>query len=82
MRLLAADFGISIVPESTATPEPLKRMRVNGFDMTRTVRLYGVAGRQRTAVATAILKLLRSADWKQRLDQSHVTVNETAAARA
>ena len=67
MRLLEADFGISIMPESTPTPEPVKRMRVNGFDMTRTVRLYGVAGRQRTAVATAILRLLRSADWKQQL---------------
>lgn len=78
MRLLAADFGISIVPESTATPEPLKRMRVNGFEMTRTVRLYGVAGRQRTAVATAILKLLRSADWKQRLHQGPTAADENA----
>jgi DNA-binding transcriptional LysR family regulator len=69
MRLLEADFGIAIMPESTPTPAPVKRMRVNGFDMTRTVRLYGVAGRQRTAVATAIMKLLRSADWKQRLHQ-------------
>jgi len=78
MRLLAANFGISIVPESTATPEALKRMRVNGFDMTRTVRLYGVAGRQRTAVATAILKLLRSADWKQRLHQGQAATAENA----
>jgi DNA-binding transcriptional LysR family regulator len=82
MRLLAADFGISIVPESTAAPDPVKRMRVNGFDMTRTVRLYGVAGRQRTAVATAIMKLLRSADWKQRLHQGEAAANEGAGARA
>jgi DNA-binding transcriptional LysR family regulator len=82
MRLLAADFGISIMPESTATPEALKRMRVNGFDMTRTVRLYGVAGRQRTAVATAILKLLRSADWKQRLHHGQAAASEQSAARA
>jgi len=82
MRLLAADFGISIVPESAATPEPIKRMRVNGFDMTRTVRLYGVAGRQRTAVGTAIMKLLRSADWKQRLHQGQAASREAAAARA
>ena len=82
MRLVAADFGISIMPESTTTPEPLKRMRVNGLDMTRTVRLYGVAGRQRTAVATAILKLLRSADWNQRLHQGRDAESEKAAARA
>jgi DNA-binding transcriptional LysR family regulator len=73
MFLLAADFGISIVPESTATTESVKRMRVNGFDMTRTVRLYGVAGRQRTAVATTIMKLLRSADWDQRLHHCQAT---------
>lgn len=82
MHLLAADFGISIMPESTATAEPLKRMRINGFDMTRTVRLYGVAGRQRTAVATAILKLLRSADWKQRLHHAQAAASEKATARA
>jgi DNA-binding transcriptional LysR family regulator len=82
MQLLAADFGISIVPESTATPDPVKRVRVNGFDMTRTVRLYGVAGRQRTAVATAIMKLLRSADWKQRLQHTQGAPSGKAAARA
>ncbi len=81
MHLLAADFGISVMPESTATTAPVKRMRVNGFDMTRTVRLYGVAGRQRTAVATAIMKLLRSADWKQRLQHCQAAANATPVAR-
>jgi len=80
MRLLEADFGISVMPESSTAPEPVKRMRVNGFDMTRTVRLYGVAGRQRTAVATAIMKLLRSADWKQRLHQGQVAASVAARA--
>jgi hypothetical protein len=47
--------------------------------MTRTVRRYGVAGRQRTAVATAILKLLRSADWKQRLHQGQAAADENMA---
>ena len=82
MHLLAADFGISVVPESTVTPDPVKRMRVNGFDMTRTVRLYGVAGRQRTAVATAIMKLLRSADWKQRLHHCQTAANAKPVAHA
>jgi DNA-binding transcriptional LysR family regulator len=82
MRLLAADFGISVMPESTTTPELVKRMRVNGFDMTRTVRLYGVAGRQRTAVATAIMKLLRSADWKQRLHHCQAAANAKPVAHA
>jgi len=49
--------------------------------MTRTVRLYGVAGRQRTAVATAIMKLLRSADWKQRLHLCETPAGAKAPAR-
>ncbi len=81
MHLLAADFGISVMPESTATTGPVTRMRVNGLDMTRTVRLYGVAGRQRTAVATAIMKLLRSADWKQRLQHCQAAATTKAVAR-
>ena len=70
------------MPESASTPQLVKRMRVDGFAMTRTVRLYGVAGRQRTAVGTAMMKLLRSADWKQRLHQGQSASKEGAAARA
>jgi DNA-binding transcriptional LysR family regulator len=82
VRLVEADIGVSIIPESTQTPVQLRRLRVNGFDMTRTVRLYGVAGRQRTAVATAIMKLLRSADWNQRLRICEPAAMERLAARA
>jgi hypothetical protein len=35
------------------------------LDLSRTVHLYGVAGRQRTAVGAAILRLLRGGDWSQ-----------------
>jgi hypothetical protein len=41
----------------------LKHAPVSGIELRRTVYLYGVAGRQRTAVASAILKMLRAADW-------------------
>jgi hypothetical protein len=34
------------------------------MELRRTVYLYGVAGRQRTAAASAMLKMLRAADWK------------------
>jgi hypothetical protein len=36
-------------------------------ELRRTVYLYGVAGRQRTPVAAAILKMLRAADWSRHL---------------
>jgi hypothetical protein len=34
--------------------------------LNRLIHLYGVAGRQRTAAANAILKLLRGSDWSRR----------------
>jgi len=53
------------VPRSLAAPETLTRTPVKGIELRRTVYLYGVAGRQRTAVASAVLKLLRAADWSR-----------------
>jgi hypothetical protein len=43
----------------------LKQAPVNGIELLRTIYLYGVAGRQRTAVASATLKMLRAADWSR-----------------
>jgi hypothetical protein len=34
-------------------------------ELGRSVCLYGVAGRERTAVAAAVLKMLRAADWSR-----------------
>jgi DNA-binding transcriptional LysR family regulator len=63
IKLLEADLGVAIVPQSSIMPEALKRMTVNGLDLRRTVQLYGVAGRERTAVASAVVKMMRAADW-------------------
>jgi site-specific DNA recombinase len=41
----------------------LMRIAVTGIELKRTVYLYGVAGRQRTAVAAAMMKMLRAYDW-------------------
>jgi hypothetical protein len=38
---------------------------LEGFDLTRTVAIYGVAGRKRSPVATTLLNLLRAADWSR-----------------
>jgi DNA-binding transcriptional LysR family regulator len=64
IKLLEADIGIAIMPRSASTPETLRRAEVDGLDVKRTVQLYGVAGRERTAVASAVMKMLRSADWQ------------------
>src|SRR6516165_4711048 len=63
ISLLEADLGIAFVPRSTPCPETLKQLPVKGVELRRTVYLYGVAGRQRTAAASAMLKMLRAADW-------------------
>ncbi len=67
IELLEADIGIAVVPRSSSMPESLKRANVNGFDIRRTVNLYGVAGRERTAVASAVMRMLRGANWSQYL---------------
>jgi len=67
ITLLEAGFGVAYVPRSVSFPHTLKRASVNGIELKRTVYLYGVAGRQRTAAAAAILKMLRAADWSRRL---------------
>ena len=41
------------------------RLAVEGIEVKRTVHLYGVAGRQRTAVASAMMKMLRAYDWSR-----------------
>ena len=69
IELIEADIGVAVIPRSVSTPETLKRTNVDGLDFRRTVRLYGVAGRERTAVASAIMRMLRGADWSQYLDR-------------
>jgi DNA-binding transcriptional LysR family regulator len=63
LSLLEAGIGVALVPRSTQSPETLTRVTVTDIDLTRTVYLYGVAGRQRTAVGTAMMKMLRAYDW-------------------
>ena len=70
IALLEADIGVAILPDTSPIPRTLKRAGVDGLDARRTVNLYGVAGRERTAVASAVMRMLRGADWRQFLDKS------------
>jgi len=65
IELLEADIGIAVVPHTASLPATLKRSAVEGLDSRRTVHLYGVAGRERTAVASAVMRMLRGSDWRQ-----------------
>ena len=68
LTLLDANLGVAIVPRSAAAASSLSRASIKGLELHRTVYLYGVAGRQRTAVASTIMKMLRGADWTNRLN--------------
>jgi DNA-binding transcriptional LysR family regulator len=61
--LLQASAGVAIVPASAPHPASLKRAKLSGLTVTRTVYAYAIAGRQRSAPAAALLNLLRSADF-------------------
>jgi DNA-binding transcriptional LysR family regulator len=70
IELLEADIGIAVIPQTASIPPTLKRAAVEGLDARRTVHLYGVAGRERTAVASAVMRMLRGANWQELLDKS------------
>jgi DNA-binding transcriptional LysR family regulator len=63
--LLEAGLGVALLPRSTQGPDTLARIVVQDIDLKRTINLYGVAGRQRTAVASAMMKMLRAYDWSR-----------------
>jgi DNA-binding transcriptional LysR family regulator len=70
IELIEADIGVAVVPDTSPLPESLKRTPVDGLDARRTIHLYGVAGRERTAVASAVMRMLRGADWRQPRNKS------------
>jgi DNA-binding transcriptional LysR family regulator len=65
LSLLEAGVGVALAPRSTQSPASLARIAVEDFEFKRTIYLYGVAGRQRTAVAAAMMKMLRAYDWSR-----------------
>jgi DNA-binding transcriptional LysR family regulator len=66
LALLEANIGIGFLPRTVNAPQSLVRMAIPDFDFSRTVCLYGVAGRQRTPVAATFMKMLRAAKWPAR----------------
>jgi DNA-binding transcriptional LysR family regulator len=66
LALLEANIGIGFLPRTVGAPQSLVRTAVNGLELGRTVSLYGVAGRQRTPVASTFMKMLRAANWPQK----------------
>lgn len=63
--LVETGLGIAIMPESASKSANVAILPIVDFDQQRTVQVYGVAGRQRSAAVNGILRLLRAADWTE-----------------
>ena len=68
--LLEANLGVSIMPESARLTASLGSLVVVGLDLSRSVSLYAVAGRQRSHAATASVRLMRACDWSVRRENA------------
>jgi DNA-binding transcriptional LysR family regulator len=66
VALLEANIGIGFLPRTISVPQSLARTAVADLALTRSIRLYGVAGRQRTPIAATFMKMLRAANWPSR----------------
>jgi DNA-binding transcriptional LysR family regulator len=69
IELLEAEVGVAVMPDTSPVPQTLKRTTVDGLVARRTVHLYGVAGRERTAVASAVMRMLRGTDWRRHMNK-------------
>ena len=65
LALLEAGLGVALLPRSTRSPSTLARIAVQDIELKRTIYLFSVAGRQRTAAASAMMKMLRAYDWSR-----------------
>lgn len=65
--LIIADFGVAIIPASALQSAKVRHLTCSAIDLRRTVAIYSVAGRARSREASALLNLVRSADWSRRL---------------
>jgi DNA-binding transcriptional LysR family regulator len=64
--LLAASSSVALMPESAPQSAALRRAKLNGLSVSRTIYLYAVSGRQRSPSASAFVNLLRSTDYSTR----------------
>ena len=63
VALIESGLGVGILPVSAARSSAVRACGIAGLDISRTVNIHAVAGRQRTTAATGLIRLLRAADW-------------------
>lgn len=70
MALLTANVGVAIMPRSARGSTELRYLRIEDLDLKRPLRLYAVAGRQRSPAASGLVRLLRAANWPRILGEN------------
>lgn len=65
--MLAAQLGVAILPASALVSNRVVHVPCAALDLRRTVAIYSIAGRPRSREASALLNLVRAADWSGRL---------------
>ncbi len=64
IELIGANLGYGLAPQSSVQHAAnVNLLDLEGLEVKRTVSVYGVAGRQRSGPANALIKSLRAADW-------------------
>lgn len=66
--LVVAQLGIAILPSSTLKTSKIRHVPCSAIDLKRTVAIYTVSGRPRPREVAALLNLVRSTDWSERLE--------------
>ena len=61
--LVRADLGVCVIPRSLGTGYGFRMIALQDCGLSRTVSLYSVASRKRTAAGVALAGLLTSHDW-------------------
>ena len=68
LALVNAGIGCAFLPETSVPKAANGRLELNDCQLTRTVQLFSVAGRPRSAGTDTLLKLLRTVDWDHHLE--------------
>ncbi len=66
------------MPQSSAGRLGVRALDLEGFNVNRTVSVYGVSGRQRSMAASTFIKMLRAADWSTIEPQSTTGIPKVA----
>ncbi len=65
LELIKSNLGVSIMPATTQLDERLRSIPIADFQLECPTLLYTVIGRQHSAAASALIQLLRAANWKE-----------------